>query len=127
MLEPEPASARPKPSKMDFLPKSSTSAGMFSYFVLTINSATYFVRPGAFGKSAAGPGDAYTRPRLNANADIAREFLNKSRRFIRVRLQKYSAFRATETRRDSDFCSPSKASDFFFQIWAAMPGFWSQS
>src|SRR5712691_8366315 len=113
MTDAEPASARPKPSKMDFLPKSSTSAGMSSYFVLTINSATYLVRPGAFGNSAAGPGDAYTRPRLNVNADIAREFLNKSRRFIKVRLQEYSAFRVTETRRDSDFCSPSKASDFF--------------
>src|SRR6266436_9400441 len=101
MLEPEPASARPKPSKMDFLPKSSTSAGISSYFVLTMKSATYLVRPGAFGNSAAGPGDAYTRPRLHAKAEIAREFLNKSRRFIRVRLQEYSVFRATETRRES--------------------------
>src|SRR6202011_5487302 len=89
MTEPDPASANPKPSKMDFLPKSSTSAGMSSYLVLTMNSATYLVSPGAFGNSAAGPGDAYCRPRLSANADIAREFLNKSRRFIKVPLPEY--------------------------------------
>src|SRR5712692_6396423 len=82
MTEAEPASAKPKPSKMDFLPKSSTSAGMSAYFVLTMNSATYLVSPGAFGNSTAGPGEAYTRPRPNANADMTREFLNRSRRFI---------------------------------------------
>src|ERR1700732_4345047 len=82
MVDPEPASARPKPSRMDFLPRSSTPAGISSYFVLTMNSATYLVSPGAFGNSAAGVGDAYTRPRPNANADSANEFLNRSRRFI---------------------------------------------
>src|ERR1700730_14572538 len=82
MTEPDPARASPKPSRMDFLPSSSTSAGMSSYFVLTMNSATYLVSPGAFGNSAAGRGEACTRPRPNANADIASEFLNKSRRFI---------------------------------------------
>src|SRR6266446_5919166 len=87
MLEPEPASARPNPSRMDFLPKSSTSAGMSSYFVLTMNSATYLVSPGAFGNSAGGPGEAYARPRPNAIADSTKEFLNKSRRFILHYLQ----------------------------------------
>src|SRR5713101_6551343 len=82
MTDAEPASAKPKPSKMDFLPKLSTSAGMSAYFVLTMNSATYLVSPGALGNSAAGPGEAYTRPLPSANADIAREFLNRSRRFI---------------------------------------------
>src|SRR5882762_4048104 len=87
ITEPEPASAKPKPSKMDFLPKSRTSAGMSSYFVLTMNSATYLVSPGALGNSAAGPGEAYACPRPNANADSAKEFLNKSRRFIFKYLQ----------------------------------------
>src|SRR5260370_22591808 len=52
-----------------------------------MNSATYLVSPGALGNSAAGPGDAHTRPLPSANADIAREFLNKSRRFIFEYLQ----------------------------------------
>src|SRR5258708_31091797 len=52
-----------------------------------MNSATYLVSPGAFGNSAAGTGDAYKRPRPSANAETAREFLNKSRRFITARLQ----------------------------------------
>src|SRR6202030_4227680 len=87
MTERDPASANPKPSRMDFLPSSSTSAGISSYFVLTMNSATYLVSPGAFGNSAAGAGDAYRRPGPSARADIAKEFLNKSRRFINFRLQ----------------------------------------
>src|SRR5258705_9437936 len=89
IVEPEPASANPKPSRMDFLPRSITSAGISSYLVLTMNSATYLVSPGAFGNSAAGTGDAYRRPRPSANAETAREFLNKSRRFITARLQEY--------------------------------------
>src|SRR5258707_6055591 len=72
---------------MDFLPRSITSAGISSYFVLTMNSATYLVSPGAFGNSVAGTGDAYRRPRPSANAETAREFLNKSRRFMTARLQ----------------------------------------
>src|SRR6185437_12524561 len=53
LSETDPASARPKPSRMVFLPSSITLAGMSSYFVLTTNSATYFVRPGDLGNSVA--------------------------------------------------------------------------
>src|SRR6266851_8515859 len=60
----DPASAKPNPSRIDFLPSSITSGGISSYFVLTMNSATDLVRPGAFGNSttAPGDGDASTRP-----------------------------------------------------------------
>src|SRR5579863_515488 len=78
----EPASASPNPSRIDFLPSSITSAGMSSYFVFTMNSATDLVRPGAFGNSIAGAGEAFTRLFVNARADTASEFLNKSRRFM---------------------------------------------
>src|SRR5450759_1805996 len=78
----DPASAKPKPSRIDFLPSSITSAGMSSYFVLTINSATDLVSPGAFGNSAAGAGEASTRRLVSARADTASEFLDKSRRFM---------------------------------------------
>src|ERR1700730_16439054 len=47
----EPAKARPKPSRMDFLPSSMTSAGIFSYLVCRTNCPTYRVSPGVFGKS----------------------------------------------------------------------------
>src|ERR1700719_2267526 len=52
----EPASARPKPSRMDFRPNSKTSLGISPYFVFTINSETYFVRPGALGRGAVSAG-----------------------------------------------------------------------
>src|SRR5438094_8951846 len=48
--ETEPARARPKPSRMDFLPNANTSSGMSRYFVLAMNSETYFVSPGTFGR-----------------------------------------------------------------------------
>src|SRR5215467_9913597 len=74
----EPASARPKPSRIDFLPSSITSAGMSSYFVPTMNSATDLVSPGDLGNSGAGaeveaapvagPGAAWTRRARGATA-----------------------------------------------------------
>src|ERR1700680_3654368 len=78
----DPASARPNPSRIDFFPSSITSGGMASYFVLTMNSATDLVSPGAFGNSEAGAGEAPTRRLVSASADTARDFLNKSRRFM---------------------------------------------
>src|ERR1700722_342986 len=47
----EPAKASPKPSRMDFLPSSITSVGIFSYLVCRTNCPTYCVSPGVFGKS----------------------------------------------------------------------------
>src|SRR5258708_7341113 len=78
----DPGSAKPKPSRIDFLPSSITSGGISSYFVLTMNSATDLVRPGAFGNSAGGAGEASTRRLVSASAEAAREVLNKSRRFM---------------------------------------------
>src|SRR5580692_1192596 len=85
----EPASESPNPSRIDFFPSSITSAGMSSYFVLTINSAVDLVRPGAFGNSAAAgvaaalaAGEASTLAPAKASADAASEFLNRSRRFM---------------------------------------------
>src|ERR1700688_3901694 len=78
----DPASANPNPSRIDFLPSSTTSGGMSSYFVLAINSETDLVSPGAFRNSAAGAGEASTRPLVSASADTASEFLNRSRRFM---------------------------------------------
>src|SRR4051812_840614 len=82
MVEADPASARPKPSRMDFLPSSMTSGGMSEYFVPTMNSATDFVSPGAFGNSAAGAGSAETVPAPAAKAENDSEVLNSSRRFM---------------------------------------------
>src|SRR5581483_1288068 len=56
LTETEPASAKPKPSRMVFLPSSITFTGIFSYFVFTIKSLTYFVRPGDFGNTADSHG-----------------------------------------------------------------------
>src|SRR5579862_7783339 len=80
----DPASANPKPSRIDFFPSSITSGGMSSYFVLMMNSATDLVSPGAFGNSvaAAGAGEASARCPARARADAASEVLNKSRRFM---------------------------------------------
>src|ERR1700674_435356 len=49
----EPANANPRPSRIDFLPKSITSWGRSSYFESRTNWPTYFVRPGVWGKSLA--------------------------------------------------------------------------
>src|ERR1700688_2575774 len=82
ITEADPASASPKPSNIDFLPSSMTSGGRYSYFKLTMNSATDLVSPVAFVNSAAGAGEASTRRLVSASADTASEFLNKSRRFM---------------------------------------------
>src|SRR4029077_7926875 len=80
ITEADPASANPNPSKIDFLPSSITSGGISSYFVLTINSATDLVSPGAFGNSAgSGTGEASRLRVVSARADAASELLNKSR------------------------------------------------
>src|SRR5580692_479990 len=47
----EPASARPNPSRMDFLPMAKTSAGISSKRVLRTKSTTYWVRPLVSGKA----------------------------------------------------------------------------
>ena len=73
----DPASANPNPSRIDFLPSSTTSGGMSSYFVLTINSATDLVSPGAFGNSAAGAGEASTRRPVSASADSGQRILEQ--------------------------------------------------
>jgi hypothetical protein len=59
-----------------------TSGGISEYFVLTMNSATDFVSPGAFGNSAAGGVAAERLLAPIAKVDSVSEFLNKSRRFI---------------------------------------------
>src|SRR6266581_114349 len=87
----EPANASPKPSRMDLRPNSRTPAGISPYFVLTMNSETYFVSPGAWGKGvlSAGRGDAANPSLLAlpaANAAMASELLTKSRRIIAVLL-----------------------------------------
>src|SRR5215831_11890581 len=56
---------------------------MSSYFVLTINSETYLVRPGALGSSPSEHGAAADkRPSAKPAAAITAELLKKSRRFI---------------------------------------------
>src|SRR5260370_702253 len=62
----EPASASPKPSRRDFLPSSTTSCGMSSYFVDAINFPTYSVSPGAFAKSPPTGGSAPFADRRHA-------------------------------------------------------------
>src|SRR2546429_9854567 len=52
----EPASARPKPSKIDFLPSSRTSSGICAKVVSATNWATYLVTPSTSG-NGAGQGD----------------------------------------------------------------------
>src|ERR1700719_3655184 len=58
----EPAKANPKPSKIDFLLSSMTSAGIFSDFVCRTNCPTYWVNPGVFGKSMAATLPAPSAP-----------------------------------------------------------------
>src|ERR1700674_347739 len=81
-VEADPASARPKPSKIVFLPRTITFSGMSSYFVFTINSETYLVTPGALGKSSAGFANASAGPPRSANPTRARDVLQKSRRIM---------------------------------------------
>src|SRR5437588_152511 len=50
----DPASAKPNPSRIDFLPSSMTSSGISSYFVEARNLPTYSVKPGTLGKSVPG-------------------------------------------------------------------------
>src|ERR1700686_722448 len=96
--EADPASANPKPSSMVFLPMAITFSGMSSYFVLTMNSETYLVRPGALANSSAGLGlgeagwagraRVSADPLPRANPASASDVLQKSRRIIGVPLSK---------------------------------------
>src|SRR4029077_5494785 len=81
-VEADPASARPNPSKIVFLPRTITFSGMSSYFVFTINSQTYLVSPGALGNSSAGMANAPAGSPLSANPASANDVLQKSRRII---------------------------------------------
>src|ERR1700686_1021861 len=65
----EPAKASPKPSRMDFFPKSMTSVGIFSYLVCRTNCPTYCVNPGVFGKSMAGAAIAASAPSAAAASE----------------------------------------------------------
>src|SRR5258706_3725798 len=80
MTEADPASARPNPSSSVFLPSVSTSSGMSSYFVLTMNSATYRVSPGALASSSA---PAASADLLIVSPASARGVLKESRRIMR--------------------------------------------
>src|SRR5580704_1506231 len=79
----EPAKARPNPSRMDFLPSSMTSGGMFSYCVCRTKFPTYFVRPGVLGNSPC-PGlfAALAESTSNEAPIMPSEVLPKSRRRI---------------------------------------------
>src|SRR5580693_3513555 len=81
-VEADPASARPNPSRIVFLPRAITFSGMSSYFVFTINSETYLVSPGALGNSSAGLAKASTRSPRSASPASAKDVLQKSRRII---------------------------------------------
>src|SRR6266481_9077833 len=77
----DPASARPKPSRMDFLPSSMTSSGISSYFVEATNLLTYSVKPGALGKSLpCAPPALPPEPARTVDPIAPREALPKSRR-----------------------------------------------
>src|SRR5713226_9574836 len=76
----DPASARPRPSRMDFLPSSMTSSGISSYFVEATNLPTYSVKPGALGKSLLLASPALsTEPARRVDPSTPREVLPKSR------------------------------------------------
>ena len=76
----DPASARPKPSRMDFLPSSMTSPGISSYFVEATNLLTYSVKPRALGKSLPDARPALsTEPARKVDPSTPREVLPKSR------------------------------------------------
>src|SRR5260370_2062175 len=77
----DPASARPRPSRMDFLPSSMTSSGISSYFVEATNLPTYSVKPGALGKSLpCTPPALPPEPARTVDPIAPREALPKSRR-----------------------------------------------
>src|SRR4029077_2844328 len=96
--EADPASARPNPSKIVFLPSAITFSGMSSYFVFTINSETYLVRPGALANSSAGSGKASTRSPRSAKPASAKVVLQKSRRIIGEHLMESSRRRGIKLR-----------------------------
>src|SRR5438309_3547192 len=76
----DPASARPKPSRIDFLPSSMTSSGISSYFAEATNLPTYSVNPGALGKSLPGASPALPVEAARTVDPITpREALPKSR------------------------------------------------
>src|SRR5437879_793559 len=78
VCERDPASARPKPSRMDFLPSSMTPSGISSYFVEATNLPTYSVKRGALGKSLPGASPALEVART-VDPIIPRDALPKSR------------------------------------------------
>src|ERR1700730_12228997 len=67
----EPAKAIPESHKIDFLPSSGTSAGIFSYLLCRTNCPTYCVNPGVFGKSTAGAAVATPVPSAPAASERA--------------------------------------------------------
>src|SRR5437667_666514 len=76
----DPASARPKPSRMDFLPSSMTPSGISSYLVEATNWPTYSVKPGALGNSLPGTPRALPgEPARMVDPITPREALPKSR------------------------------------------------
>src|SRR6266850_2992318 len=76
----DPASARPSPSRMDFLPSSMTSSGISRYLVEATNLPTYSVKPGALGKSLPStPPAPPAEPARTADPITPREALPKSR------------------------------------------------
>src|ERR1700738_652443 len=81
----EPAKASPKPSRMDFLPSSMTSTGIFSYLVCRTNCPTYSVNPGVFGESTpeatASPSAsaAFERSASNVAPSTPKDVLPNSR------------------------------------------------
>src|SRR6266853_223940 len=84
----DPANARPRPSRMDFLPSSMTSSGISSYFVEATNLPTYSVKPGALGKSLpCAPPALPPEPARTVDPIAPREALPKSRHITRVKLQ----------------------------------------
>src|ERR1700720_621834 len=96
----DPAKASPKPSKMDFLPSSMTTAGVSSYLVCRTNCPTYCVNPGVLGKSAAGappPSASAASERSASNVAPSRpkDVLPNSR----LRIVHVEARHATEPRR----------------------------
>src|SRR5690242_2139492 len=80
----EPASDRPNPSKIVFFPMAITLSGMSSYFVFTINPATYLVSPGALGSSDARAATAPAGSPPKASPSSASDVLQKSRQIIGV-------------------------------------------
>src|SRR5690242_4997835 len=76
----EPARARPKPSRIDFFPRTRTSGGMSSYFVFRTNCPMYFVRPVASGKGFWAPAAKPPPDLLNkAAAPVTKDAFNRSR------------------------------------------------